>query len=190
MTDREFFEQALGLTDEAALETLVTSCAHRRLAAGELVLRAGEAVTEASFLLSGALRGFYFDLNGHEVTDCFAVRFGTPALPSLLDPAMPSPVNIEALADTELLCVPIDVALGCIANSPTCSRIYTDLVNDSFSRHWEIKQMVVQHSATDRYRWFLKTYPELVGIAKDRVIASFLGMTPVTLSRIKRTVRA
>lgn len=50
--------------------------------------------------------------------------------------------------------------------------------------------MVSQHTATERHRWFLDAYPELDEIAKDRTIASFLGMTPVTLSRIKRTVRS
>ena len=190
MTSREFFEQVFHLTDTEALDALVAVSVVRTFRAGELILRAGDPVTEVSFLISGALRSFYFDAAGREITDCFAARFGTPTVPSFLEEKALSPINLEALTATELLCVPVDVALSHIAQNTACARVYADLLHEAFSRHWQIKQMVSQHTATERYRWFLDAYPELDEIAKDRTIASFLGMTPVTLSRIKRTVRS
>lgn len=189
MTNREFFEQVLRLTNTKTLDALDAASVIRTFRAGELILRAGDPVTEVSFLISGALQSFYFDAAGHEITDCFAARFGTPALPSFLEEKARSPINLEALTATELLCVPVDVALSHIAQNTACARVYTDQLHEAFNRHWQIKQMVSQHTATERYRWFLGAFPELDGVAKDRTIASFLGMTPVTLSRIKRTVR-
>lgn len=117
MTSREFFEQVLHLTDTEALDALVAVSVVRTFRAGELILRAGDPVTEVSFLISGALRSFYFDAAGREITDCFAARFGTPTVPSFLEEKALSPINLEALTATELLCVPVDVALSHIAQN-------------------------------------------------------------------------
>ena len=49
--------------------------------------------------------------------------------------------------------------------------------------------MIGQESAMVRYHWFMKTYPGLVDHVRDKYVASFLGMTPVTLSRLRRKLR-
>ena len=41
----------------------------------------------------------------------------------------------------------------------------------------------------ERYQWFLARYPGLISTVNNKHIASFLGMTPVTLSRLRRQVR-
>ena len=55
--------------------------------------------------------------------------------------------------------------------------------------HWEIKTITTQHTAIERYQWFLKAYPGLIDHVSNKHIASFLGMTPVTLSRLRRAIR-
>ena len=62
MTNREFFEQVLRLTNTKTLDALDAASVIRTFRAGELILRAGDPVTEVSFLISGALRSFYFAL--------------------------------------------------------------------------------------------------------------------------------
>ncbi len=60
---------------------------------------------------------------------------------------------------------------------------------DAFAMHWEIKTMICRNNAMQRYQWFLKTYPRLVDRISNKHVASFLGITPVTLSRLRRTLR-
>ena len=68
------------------------------------------------------------------------------------------------------------------------TQLYANLVLRSAKRHWEIKTVLYQYTATQKYQWFLQAYPELICHVSGRHIASFLGMTPVTLSRLKRTL--
>jgi len=59
----------------------------------------------------------------------------------------------------------------------------------ALDEHWRMKQVLHQYTALQRYQWFLETYPGLVDRVSNKNIASFLGMSPVTLSRLRRTMR-
>ena len=48
---------------------------------------------------------------------------------------------------------------------------------------------IMRESAVVRWRWFQNTYPDLQNVMQLKDVASFLGMTPVTLSRLRRQVR-
>ena len=62
---------------------------------------------------------------------------------------------------------------------------YNHLLTDALKRHWEIKTMLYKCTAKERYEWFLENYPGLIDQVTNKYIASFLRMSPVTLSRLK-----
>ena len=72
---------------------------------------------------------------------------------------------------------------------PQLIGIYNAMLRDALKQHWEVKHIVCQHPAMERYLWFCKTYPGLIEQVRNKYIASFLGMSPVTLSRLRRTLR-
>ena len=67
--------------------------------------------------------------------------------------------------------------------------LYNRLLQQSSQVHWEIKNMLCQHNAMERYQWFLRAYPGLIEQISNKYVASFLGITPVTLSRLRRALR-
>ena len=186
MSDREFFERTLGVTDNGAASILAGACEHQCFEAGDLVVRAGDRLRRVGFLVRGIFRGYYFDMGGNEVTDCFASRYGAAVAPPFKEADFISPINIQALTDGELLNVPIEVAVKLLSSSAACANVYGDLLRRAYNEQWEAKQVMSQKSAGKRYEWFMETYPEVAAVTTARVIASFLGMTPVTLSRISR----
>ena len=178
MTPRDVFEKTLHLTDSEVIEALSDACTPLHLAAGDFLIREGEKPTVGPFLLKGIVRGFLFDVNGREITDCFAVQPGIPVMTSA-DLQAPSPLSMDALVPSDFLTIPI----------PELQRLYNQLLIASFSMHWEIKLTLCRDTAMQKYRWFLRKYPGLVDQISNKCIASFLGMTPVTLSKLRRVLR-
>lgn len=182
MTPLEMFVDALHLTDPALVEALIEASVPLHLDQGELLIREGEQPTVVPFLLEGIVRGYLFDENGREITDCFAVQPGSPVMPAA-DLQQPSPLYLEAVVACEFLVVSLADIQRLLGKYEELQQLYHQQLLDSFARHWEIKTTLCRSSAMQRYQWFLEKYPGLIDQVHHRSIASFLGMTPVTLSR-------
>ena len=100
----------------------------------------------------------------------------------------PSPISIEALTEAEVLLVPLETALRFLEQDPRLVQVYNRLLQSSLHTHWQIKTMLHQRTAMERYQWFLEAYPGLIDQVTNRHVASFLGMSPVTLSRLRHTL--
>ena len=101
----------------------------------------------------------------------------------------PSFVSIEALTDCELLAIPVFDLMELVNDSPQLLRVYNGLLTNSLRYHWSMKALMYQYTAMERYQWFLKYYPGLIERVSGKHVASLLGMTSVTLSRLKRVIR-
>ena len=184
----KFYTDVLGLTDEGLLKALTAITEVRALKRREVLVKAGARQREIAFVLEGVLRGYFLDVSGREITDCFGVGYGTPAMSGFaLD--SPAPISIEALTDCRVLCIPTDQAVRLIGQNMQAMSLYNRLLQQASQAHWEIKTMLCQHSAMERYQWFLRAYPGLIDQISNQYIASFLGITPVTLSRLRRALR-
>lgn len=184
----EFYSQNFQLSDPAAISALSTASAPRHLKEGELLLREGEVQQEVPFLVHGVIRGFYFDVNGKEITDCLVVQPGMPAV-AMAEIEKRSSLYLEALEESDLLVISVHDVRNLLDEYPVLMKIYNQLLVEAFSAHWELKAIVCRKNATERYKWFLQRYPGLIERISNKYIASFLGITPVTLSRIRRQLR-
>lgn len=184
MITEEFFEKVLNVPDPESARQIAALAEIRALSKGQILIREGDAQTHLFFLLSGILRGFLIDINGREITDCFGYRCGAPAI-GTLDMGTPSTISIEALTDCQLIRLPISEALHLLDQDPRLIRIYNRLLCTALRSHWELKVMLHKRTAMERYQWFLEAYPGLIDQVTHRHVASFLGISPVTLSRLR-----
>ena len=115
MDPNTFFSKILPIQDGALRARVVSLSQVRKLDKGAFLGREGETMTQISFLLSGILRGFFLDYNGRDITDCFGVRCGAPAV-STFRPDTPSPISIPALTDTQVLSIPMAEALDLLGH--------------------------------------------------------------------------
>ena len=188
MEIQNFYTETLKISDTQLVQTLAENSQIKVIKKGHMLQYIGSISTELYFLMKGLLRGFLLDAKGREVTDCFVYEHGTPVVSSI-DLGAPSLICIEALEDSELISIPFSVVLPLIGSNLELITLYNRLLSHSLKMHWENKTVLAQCTAVERYQWFLKNYPGLIDRINHRYIASFLGMTPVSLSRTRQILR-
>lgn len=188
MVPSDFFRTLLHLEDGGLLRALSDVSVPLHLRRGELLMREGMLPDMVPILVRGIVRGFYFDVDGQEITDCFAVQAGSPVM-AAAGLRVPSPLYLDVLTDSDFLTISIPEVQRLLDQYPELLRLYNRLLIQSFSTHWEIKAILRRGTAMERYQWFLHTYPGLIDRISNKYVASFLGMTPVTLSRLRRVLR-
>lgn len=188
MDVRKYISDTFGLIDLQLLEKLESCACVRLVRKGELLQKSGEKAYYTSFLVRGIFRGFYYDSNGVDVTDCFACSRGD-ALVSCLGLEEPSVINIEALENGEILTFPTAVLLEQMEHKEELLALYNRLLRSALRMHWENKVALTNRTARDRYEWFQLRFPGLIDRISHKYVASFLGMTPVSLSRVRRITR-
>lgn len=179
-----FYAQILSVPPEMLDPRLLEHTEQCKVKKGTILFQAGEVQGKLMFLMSGIVRGFLLDVNGRDITDCFVFRSGMPVMASF-ELGERAPISVEALTDCELVCLPVSLVQELVERDVAYTLVYVRLLCAAVRAHWEMKAMLYQGSAKERYRWFLSTYPGLIDQVKHKHIASFLGMSPVTLSRLR-----
>lgn len=188
MKAETFYMDVLHVKDARLAKKLAEITKPVQLHKGELLIREGDMQDHFSFLTDGILRGFFSGVNGKEITDCFGYQCGTPAMACLMD-GTPALFSIEALTDCSFLQIETVALFDMMQKETELLWVYNRLLQMSLYNHRMIKVMVCQHTAMESYQWFLQAYPGLIDKVNNKHIASFLGITPVTLSRLRRTLR-
>lgn len=180
----DFYKNFLHINDESLISAAIRITEIRLVKHGEYLIHAGELPTHLCFLMHGIVRGVMLDCNGKDITDCIVYRCGYPAMPDN-DFTLPASIALEALADSEIVCIPLSAVPHLLETYPSAMELYHQLLLSSLSTHRGLKIATYQYTAAQRYAWFLKEYPGLIDQISHKYIASLLNMTPVTLSKVR-----
>ena len=169
-----------------ATRQIYASMAQRRhLKKGEVLYRGGEDTTYLYFLISGCLRGYTVNANGREYTECILYRYGHSHIGEIgIEHEFRLNKNLEALTDADLLFFDIRPIMKELPNSIEFLRVYAKKLEEAYTQMWQVRE-IMREPALGRYQWFQKAYPNLQDVMQLKDVASVLGITPVTLSRIR-----
>lgn len=180
------FLQARATFEESDFAILNGAFLFKRLAAGEFLQRGGEVTRHAAFVASGCLRNYVIDAKGREHIVQFAPETWWLADAASLMTGAPSPYFIDAIEDSEVLLLDAPSHQRLIEQVPG----YATAFRTGLHRHAAAKdQRIVSNlsaTAEERYLEFLRVYPSIVQRVPQSMLASYLGMTPETLSRIRK----
>ena len=182
--DAEYFlRTAYGVRNEDLLREACAMATVTDVTKGTLLANCGEPQTQIIFLMKGIFRGFFLDIDGREITDCLAYRCGEVAMASfgLNNPAQ---VNIEMMTAGTVMGLPAAGLGALMGKYPEVLVIYNQLLTKSLQMNWEMKIVLYQRTARERYEWFQENYPGLIDRISNKYVASFLRMNPVTFSRL------
>ena len=184
----DFFQKALGISDETLVQEALRVSETRVLRKGEYLIRQGNVPAHVYFLMQGIVRGVLSDVNGKEITDCLVFKCGAPVMPSS-DITQAAPIDIQTLSECEVVRIAVSEINRLLRTYPALEELYRQLIVESARTHWELKIAIYQYNAMERYQWFQQVYPGLSEKISNKYIASFLNMTPVTLSRLKHELK-
>ena len=182
---RAFIERNIPLTDEQ-FEFLKTQFIPRQVKKHEFLLRAGEVVKHGIFVASGCLRNYTIDDKGKEHILQFSVEdWWTGDLSSFIS-GTPTSHFIEALEDSEVLLFEDASLQRLLSHIPALASLYSRGLQKSSAAKTNRIASSLAATAEERYEEFLKTYPTLQQRVPQHMIASYLGISPETLSRIRK----
>lgn len=155
---------------------------------GSLPLKAGELAHQAAFVLSGALREYYLLPDGAERTRSFNLPGDLAGSLSDLLGQTPSLTWVAAETDSVLLAIDWSVYQQLVNTRPAWARFSGKLAESLYLRKVEREYELLGLNALERYRRTLLRWPSLESRFSQRDIASYIGITPVHLSRLRALI--
>lgn len=170
------FDKYIGLTKRIQLKK------------GELFLREGKIAKYQAFLLNGVMTTYtvgkkgekhvlQIAIEGHWITDLYSYLSREPAV-----------YTIEALEDTELILISKDNFDRACEEIPIFERFFRLLIQNGLIYQQRRISNIYSESAEERYLKLIKEKPEVVQSVPQHLLASFLGIKPQSLSRIRKQI--
>lgn len=148
-------------------------------------MQQGEVCRFEAYILKGCLKKYYIDPDGNEVILQFAVEDWWMSDISSFSEQKPSNFFIQALEDTELLMIDYNSKELLFSKIPALERVFRLMLQRSYAVLENRFYATIVHTAEERYLDFLDRYPGITSRVPQTQIASYLGITPESLSRIK-----
>ncbi|MET0243306.1 MAG: Crp/Fnr family transcriptional regulator [Flavitalea sp.] len=158
----------------------------KKLRKRQYLLKEGHVMKHTAFITRGAMRQYFVDDKGNEkIVHFFIERHWASDRESLIS-GEPAVSNIDAWEDTEMLIITPKDFFELTEKVPALALMHRVMdQKHAIALHKRLNSMIVA-SAETRYLQFAVSYPQFVQRFPQHQIASYLGITKETLSRVKR----
>lgn len=155
---------------------------------GEILLRVGEKYENIGFILTGSMRSYYLDENGKDITKYFHMPNRLIMDESLVDYEK-SICNYEAMENCSVIIAPVKEFKEFLLQNECLKSMYIKSLERALCYKIERENQFLTKDAKERYLEFKRDYPSLDKKIKNSYIATYLGITPESLSRIRRILK-
>ncbi|SMC39084.1 Crp/Fnr family transcriptional regulator [Cellulophaga tyrosinoxydans] len=172
--------------EKSAVSAYVSTLKIRKVKKGEQLLKQGDICQHTFFVEKGLLRYFSIDKKGKEnvlqfapenwfITDRESVYFNQP-----------SKYYIDALEDSEVLVLEKNFVEKISEQNNSFEEFNNKLLHNHIRSLQKRIELLLSATAEERYLDFIKVYPNLLLRVPQTLIASYLGITPESLSRVRK----
>lgn len=158
---------------------------HKQVRKKTFLLQENEVCNFEAYVLQGCIRTYYIDDKGQEVILTFAIEDWWVSDIASFHEQQPSQMYIEALEDCELLTLNPQSKEQLLMEAPRFERVFRLMVQRHLSSYQKRLYSNIAQAAQQRYLSFLQKYPDLPLRVPQRMIASYLGISPEFLSKIR-----
>lgn len=186
-TQLRSFTQRIVEVDDGVMDRLMAALVPATLAKGALLLQDGEVCEQVWFIGQGLVRA-YFLKDGEEVTQQFFFEGSyTTDYESFLT-RRPTRLHLQALEPTLLLALHREAMQRLYAADPGAERMGRRIAEEIFLSVSRRNRSFLLDSAEQRYLDLMRERPKVMQRVPQRHIASYLGVKPESLSRIRARV--
>jgi CRP-like cAMP-binding protein len=179
------FKMHIALT-VAEAEHILSKLEHKIIKKNEVLLNSGEVCRNIYFVNKGCLRTYNTDAKGEQYNNLFCPENWWCVDITSFSGQSPSFYSIDALEDSELFYLSYLSLEQLYADVPKLERFFRILTQNGYNLQQRRLTSNLSKTAEERYELFQKQYPKLEQRIAQKHIASFLGITPVFLSMIRR----
>jgi CRP/FNR family transcriptional regulator len=181
---KTYIQQQAALTDEE-VELMYAAAIKRSLRRKEPLLREGEICRYKAFVLKGLLRIYRTKEDGGEYIIQFSPENNWNVEPESYDKTTPSKYNIDALEPSEVLLWARNDFVALQDRIPKLKAFSQRVIADNIYLNRQRVYSTISSSAEEKYDEFIKSYPGVFARVPLHMVASYLGVTRETLSRIR-----
>lgn len=172
----------------AEQETVKTFFAPKKLRRKQYLLQEGDACRYMAFVEKGLLRSYNVDDKGYEHMIHFAPEGWWISDTYSFLSGEPSGYNIDAIEDAELLLITLPHFENMMLRVPAMERYFRILFQNNIIAKERRLLSSITYPAEEKYLRLSASNPELIQRIPQNMVASYLGITPETLSRIRKNL--
>lgn len=174
--------------DEKQIESLKLFFIQKKLHKKEYLLHEGDICKNLAFVSKGILKSYILDERGNERINLFAFDgWWVSDFNSFLNEEK-AVLNIEAIEDSEVLLISLEDYEKLTVEIPKMDRYFRILYQKSLVT--KDYRLIISNNFTaeEKYLHLIKSNPEMIRRLPHNLIASYLGLSPETVSRIRKKI--
>ena len=158
----------------------------KKLPKRHFLLKPGDICTFETFIVSGCIRKYYVDPQGIEVTLMLAIEdYWVGDLDSATNHT-PTKIYLETVEPCTVLELSSASKEKLLVQIPKFERIFRIILQNNVAKYQDRLITILSKSATEKYLDFMDTYPKFVNRIPQIYIASFIGISPEFLSKVRK----
>lgn len=177
-------QEHVSLTDKQ-WELCKTNFRPKRMLKRQFLLQEGDVCRELAFIEKGALYSFAVDSKGNQHVIRFAFEGWWMANLQSFFTSEPTRLNIEVLEDSELLVLDRKNHEKLLDEIPAYERYHRIIVENAYVALQQRVENALGLTAEEKYARLIQCNPEFMNRVPLNLVASYLGMSPETLSRVR-----
>ncbi|MEM7373745.1 MAG: Crp/Fnr family transcriptional regulator [Bacteroidota bacterium] len=170
------------------IQVLIQSAKSQRFEAGAFLMQEGSQNHTVYFIRKGLIRTFIVNEKGDEITTSLRWENQMYANSDVILFGQASRYDVQALEATDTLSLDYDTLQSIVERHPKLEKNRKFILQDILKQTIKHSESFILYSPEERYLNFVKNNPEILNRVPGKYIANILGITPVSLSRIRKRI--